>query len=243
MVKPCFATIYDNFKGITEAKQEIKISRPDIKSRAHGREAFETCYIFPKFVVLQLDSGNKGADSIRVRHLGKSNDFKRACDSKSWSQEIKVPDNEQYFLGMREGVIFTHSADSFGNLGTVWVYSDKNGNQLYEANYNASQDFTVSFQSNAIALEYYKQLKLNCSLFELGKSCWEKIAKDNGLPNKKRLGPPDCGEAYKRIDFKLNPSLRKEPNVVQIFAKVKIDDVQKPKVQFLDDRAKCNATP
>ena len=127
VVKPCFATTYYNFKGITVAKQEIKISRPDVKSSAHGGEAFETCYIFPKFVVLQLDSGNMGADSIRVRHLEKSNDFKRACYSKSWSQEINLPDGG-YFLGAGEGVIFTSSNDAFGNLATIGVYSDKNGN-------------------------------------------------------------------------------------------------------------------
>jgi hypothetical protein len=240
----CFAGANKNFKGLTYAIQEIKIPRPDIETSQPEREAFETCYVFPQFVILQLDSGNMGADSISVRHTKKSDDPKKVCTSKSWPQELKLPlVDTEYFLGAQEGVLFTQSADLFGNQGTIWIYDVMNGKQLFKADYSTAQDFIVKFQDKAIALEFYKQLKLNCPLHESEKTCWQKILKDNGVPNAISISPPDCKDAYKRLDLNKNPSLSKLPDAVQIFAKVKIENVKKPEVNFLIAIPTCNHTP
>jgi hypothetical protein len=242
-IAPSFAVIDKQFQGISSASLELKINRPDIKSSQLGRETLQTCYVFPKFVALQLDSGNKGADEILIRNLKEADDFQKACASPEWPLEIKLLENEHYVLGAKDGYLFTRSADNYGNLGTVWIYNVETGKQLFEAKYNTKKDFIVSSQSNFLSLEFYKPLKLNCSLAEPGKKCWQKIMKDNEIKNATTAERPECSDAYKKIDFIKNPSLKKMPGAIQVFSKVRVSDITNPTMMYVSAKSTCNETP
>jgi hypothetical protein len=238
-----FAGVDKQFQGISSASLELKINRPDIKSSQLGRETLQTCYVFPKFVALQIDSGNKGADEIFIRNLKKADDFQNACASQEWPLEIKLLENEHYVLGANDRYLFTRSADNYGNLGTVWIYNVETGKQIFEANFNIKKEFVVSSQNNILSLEFYKPLKLNCSLALPGKNCWQKIMKDNGIKTASISERPECSDIYKKMDFIKNPSVKRLPGAVQVFSKVRVSDIVNPTLIYLSAKSTCNETP
>lgn len=241
------ATAFSNssnspFKGLGSARS-IRISRPDIRSSQPNRPSFQDCFIFPGFVIVQVDSGNKGADAISIRNLNQPSESQKACEAKVWKGEKILASQEQYFLGVLSPLLFTRSADIFGNLGFVWAYDLKTGKQVLATGYDHDKDIFFSTQEQTVSMEFYQSLKTPCSIAETGVKCWAQILKENEIPHHLRMSPPDCQDAFSKLDFHNNPSLRKLNSALQIFARVKISQVGHSKPQFLNSKATCHATP
>jgi hypothetical protein len=232
-----------NLTGVSKALHVIKIPRPDIESTRPDQPTTQECFVFPQFTAVQVDNGEKGAMSISIRPRLKSNPTAETCDPQAKSEDLEIPYNEQYVFGARGGFLFTESADLFGNSGSLWIYDTPSRKQLLEAVYDTTRAVKVSANDGRTALEFYQQLKVTCSLMENRKECWTKILKENEVPTSVHIKAPDCKDAMKSIDLKKYPSLLKNPGVVQIFAKVRVADIAKPKTEFLSGKSFCNATP
>ncbi len=229
-------------KGITYPEKTVKVARKDVKSSSVGQESFQNCYVYPKIVVVELDSGQIGADSLLIRNRTNPS-LRKICSSEPWRDEVKLPSSDQYFLGKAGDYLFNISADGFGEAGGMWVYDAGNGKLLDEIYYHLHQEFTVIPQTDGISLEFYEQLKLDCSLAPQFDDCWAKTREANNIPASVKLKTPDCAEIYKGKDFKDHPELINNPGAIQIFTKVRVDDIRSAKRTFINGSVLCNASP
>lgn len=220
-----------------------KITRSDLQSSQPGRDAFQNCFVFPKFVIVEVDTGSKGADAISIRHAKKSAHTDAACKAKSWPGEIKLAAQENYFQGARSGVLFTRSADMFGNLASLGAWELTTGQQIFEAKYSVARDFMVTATNGKVSVEFHQKLITACSVLEPGQDCWRRIVRDNNITTALETTKPDCSAAIAALAAQGGPSLQKNADVVQLFAPVKIKDLRNPKVHHLNSSVLCNQTP
>lgn len=233
-------------KGVETALKVLKTPRKDIPSSAPARDSFQSCHVFPNFVVVELDSGQIGADMITLRKRGpkdKKGQIKALCETHSVQGEIPLAAQEQYFFGAAGDFLFTRSADATGAEGGLWVYDSATGKTLHEASYHLKREFLVRLKNKTLSLEYFHRMKLNCSLAHASPKCWDETLKDNAVPSAAALKRADCASVFKGKEFRKYPKLLQKPDAVQVFAKIRIADVRNVKLQYLGGRALCNASP
>lgn len=214
------------------------INKPDKVIKLKG----QNCHVFSDFIVVEKISDQKGADRIAVRSL-KNISPKAGCSSESLKGENVLDINSEYVYGVRGNFVFTQSADGFGQLNALKVYSINSPKSLQTLNYHIEKDLIVTDLKDSLALEFYSQLKLTCTLAQKGNECWERIKKENGIHKDHVVGKPDCDEVYAGHSFKTSPELKNNPDAVQVFALVKIPDVKAKGKEYLKSQATCDATP
>lgn len=219
-----------------------------------------SCYSYPHFAVVEYDSGSKGADYIQVRY--KSNiittNANALCDENFKGKRISLPKVDGYLEGVVDNYIFVKGPEPFGVLNSLTIYDAISGKKIFETKFNDDKGYAFTKHNQKISLTYYHPLKLNCLPYEHNLICWQKILKLNHISNDVKLSPPNCRQALKDMQkiidqynssSKLNKPLKStdfydDPErSFQITAKVWIDDINKPKITYLNGVATCHLSP
>lgn len=214
-------------RGINKADKVIKLKN-------------QKCHIFKEFIVVERLSDKKSADRIAVRTL-KNASPEVACSSDTLRGEVVLNISSELVYGVRGDFIFNEVYDGARKLNAIKVYSIKSPEALQNLTYHMAKDFIVTDLKNSLALEFYTQLKLTCTLASQGDECWEKIKRENGMTKEQVVGKPDCEDVYRGHAFKTNPELKNNPAAVQVFALVKIPDIRSKEKNFLKSQATCDA--
>lgn len=140
-----------------EAPDETRKSvRKDVAGSREGEHSTQSCYLYGAFAVIEVDSGQKGAERLLLRPRSKGSRLDVLCGAAPVKGEIRLADNEQYFEGAVQGFLVTKSADGFGDLATVWIYDARSGRLLHEAPYSLAHDLVLEPTKGSLALSYYR---------------------------------------------------------------------------------------
>lgn len=221
-------------RGVNRADKIIKIKR--------GDSLIQRCFVFKDFIVIEVDSHQKGAQRIAIRDLTKNTTPKKACSSPALSGEVVLDIGSEYVFGVRGDYLFTEGSDGFGKTNWINIYSKKSPKALKRLNYHSEKDFIITELKDTLALEFYMNLKLTCTLSSKDPSCWERTKKENKIPGD-IVEKPKCEKVYEGDAFKTSPELKNNPQAIQVFTHVKMEDIKSKTIQFMKGEATCDASP
>jgi hypothetical protein len=161
-----------------------------------GWHAHVTCYFFPKFMVKEVDMGEKGAERLGIVPVTPQST--RKC-TRARSKEEKVVSNEEwggYFMGVKGGYVFLSGEDGWNGAEEFAIFDAGTGKKLFE---DAAQPFRslatrkadISFVTKAdqtIVMQYVRVVDDDCLILK-DPGCWPRMAKKYGLDP---AIAPDC---------------------------------------------------
>jgi hypothetical protein len=100
----------EHFRGVELAHKTFDFARDDIESSQPGEHSLQNCFVFKNVMVVTIDSHQKGLDRIIVRKNTKGKDVQQMCAVQSWPDDLEIPYNEQYVLGVHEDFLLILSA-------------------------------------------------------------------------------------------------------------------------------------
>ena len=165
-----------------------------------------SCAYYPRFMVKEVDAGEKGAYALAIAPLtpGAATD----CVPEG-PGDIAVKDWAGYFAGVKGDYVFFDADDGYNSGFPFAVFSGKTGEKLFED----SRDLgTKAFRSiklvaDGIVLRYRRAYQAACSIYQDRSGCWGRIRKDAGLPYAAAM--PDCNRLYE-AERKRTPKFAKE---------------------------------
>lgn len=234
----------DKILGLQKADKIIKITRKDLFPHRIGEVPFQTCYVYPQYVVVEVDSGQIGADEINIRKLSKPEEAEKICAQESTPGQVRIYNADNYFAGAIDDYVFTISSDGSGAASALWIYNAKTGYQQLSIDYDHDRGLHVKKEGGTVALDFYEELNLKCGLGGNFAGCWERTLKENRIPSSLGLKAPNCKPVFESADFKKYPQMLDDPRAIQIFAEVHIDDIRTHKKEYVKDGPTlCNAAP
>jgi hypothetical protein len=199
-----------------------------------------SCFVFPQYVVLELDEGQKGASELIVRPRSKGTSVSELCKKASSSKSILLKNVSGYFLGASGRYIFEISADSFGVLMGMTVYDAFTGKTMLDTEFNEkNKQFLIERSKDKVSVTYYQRLKVSCFPTHQNGACWKRILKENNIDKDLKIKAPSCKTALSYA-----PDAAKTPeSSLLLTTKVRIDDLSQPKTIFQGGDSTCDAAP
>jgi hypothetical protein len=174
----------------------VPMAPPRYNPRNH---AYLACFVYPSFIVKELDFGEKGAEilSIAPRPASLS---PPECSTRSLPGETVIKNAfgrhwSGYFKGVKGRFALVDSSDSMnGGLG-FGVVNMQTGATIFTDIASVNDGFSkVELVGATLTLDYRRALSPGCSLMTDPAVCWRKIAGATKLTR----DPPDCASAYAR---------------------------------------------
>ena len=173
-----------------------------------------SCFYYPNFLVKQLDSHQKGADSLSIVPLSGTPNL--PCSKTQTKSEIAI-DWDGYFKGVKGSSVFFDASDGTNGGLPFGVFDAKTGKKLFEDSaYTATMwtEKTARFPldelavnplpDGAIELRYLRVVGTECDLRHETGECWENAKRTYHLPPDTPL--PTCIH-YDEITDRLASSL------------------------------------
>jgi hypothetical protein len=173
-----------------------------------------SCLYYFRFLVKQIDSGQKGADLLSITPLddGDTPD----CTKAPLHDEKLIEDQVSgYFLGARKNLVFFRAADGTDGGIAFTVYDSRTPVKLFqESAYYGSISATKPSPSpfnqlrisiapdNQVTLTYLRVEEAGCDLHS-EKSCWPKAQKKFHLEH----APPPVCTGYEKITTRTDSAL------------------------------------
>jgi hypothetical protein len=157
-----------------------------------------TCSYYPRFLVKELDLGEKGAewDAIVPIREGKT----PKCEQTQQGGEIRLDQHDWsgYFSGVVGDLIFLDASDGL-NGGLAFEVVDAEARRRYRVKNNTlvweGRRLRIQRDPNAApVLAYTRAYRADCALPKDGAACWNKIRAVTGL---KQAAPPACTGLFK----------------------------------------------
>lgn len=180
-----------------------------------------SCFIYPGFMVKQIDRGEKGAEQLSILPLGSQSapdcqeagvPGEKAVERKDWAG---------YFKGVKGGHVFFDADDGVnGGLGFA-VFSGSSGAKLLED--STTELHTVTATPGGLTLRYTRVFSAECSLVAQGAECWAHVKKATGLA----APQPDCAASYAKAQAFYNTpaeQMASDPSVIEYEAESTIGD-------------------
>jgi hypothetical protein len=162
--------------------------------RGPGIHAKVTCHFFPRFMVKEVDSGEKGAERLAIVPTDKSKDHTCSRLRDPGEREINSDEWTGYFKGVKGDLVFFDADDGWnGGMGFV-VYNAKTMKKIYED--VALGDLTFSDgRGPQTTIAYTRVVDGGCVLPSDSTACWSTIQKKFNLES---ATAPDCKAGYDR---------------------------------------------
>ncbi len=245
MTSKHFMSIYFLFTFSTYSfADKIEYDEPQTQSKvslgksqdADGQVELE-CWNYKSYAIAQVnDPAIKGAKEIFLRFNKVKSDI---CAPHFSGKEINLSElsGEYYFQGAKGKYLFFGSADSFGDQLAFQIRFSENGKKLLSSTRNDDKSFLLASQkNNNVSLSYHLSLKVSCSLAKEGRSCWQRILKENRVPSSLKLSEPDCKSSFEKGKSPLD-------NRALVSVPVVIHNLSKPKIVFTAGTPTCNPAP
>lgn len=153
-----------------------------------------SCYLFSKFMVKQVDTGEKGAERLAIIPVAQDH-VPRCTRARDKAEVVINPDDwSGYFKGVKNDLVFFDADDGMNGGLPFAVYDAKTGKKVFEDSALGSLDFTDAV-SDSISLRYLRVLESDCNMLQDAAGCWAQIEKTTGLEN---TPAPDCKTGYER---------------------------------------------
>jgi hypothetical protein len=153
-----------------------------------------TCYFFAKFMVKQVDMGDKGAARLAIvpvtrgvapgctRMQGKT---EKVISAKEWTG---------YFKGVKNDFVFFDADDGVNGGVAFAIYEAKTAKKIFEDSASGPLEFATS-QGQQLSLRYLRVVDGECPVPKEGAACRERIRQKMGVENV-ALAMPDCDKGY-----------------------------------------------
>jgi len=156
-----------------------------------------TCYWFPKFMIKEVDLGEKGASRLAIVHGTKKS--VPDCSRLREKGEIAVnPDDwSGYFKGVKGDLVFFDADDGWnGGVGFA-VYDAKTGSKIFDdvalGDLEFSDTPTKTKNDAETTVRYIRLVDGGCVVPKEAGDCWDKIQQRFALH---RAAAPDCKAGY-----------------------------------------------
>ena len=172
------------------SKKVVDLGRSEFSP---GRHAKVTCYFFARFMIKEVDMGEKGSDRLAIIPIVKGKITK--CTKSQDPSEKVVNANEWagYFKGVKGNFVFFDSDDSMNGGMPFAVYDGDTAKKLFEDNALGPLVFTA-LPDKTVQLNYRRVVSAECPLPK-DKSCWGGAKTKFDLES---LHAPDCSAAYEK---------------------------------------------
>jgi hypothetical protein len=173
------------------------------------------CFLFPHFMVKQIDLGEVGADQLSI-----DPSTGRVCQKKNSADEkiVSPRDWSGYFGGVKSDFV-VFDADDGWNDGLGFAVFDPATKKLFED--VQKKWIAIDASQSTLKLHYVRVYGAKCSLMS-DKTCWQQIERDTGMTG----AAPDCAALY-RAEQKRVPKFAKEtladPTVIDYEVTATID--------------------
>lgn len=172
-------------------KRTVDLGPSPSRSGTHGKV---TCYFFSRFMVKEVDLGEKGADRLAIVPLTKGI-VPRCTRTKGKTEMVVNPDEwSGYFKGVKGGLVFFDADDGVnGGMGFA-VYDASTGKKTFEDVALGALDFAEA-QDGKISARYVRVFDSQCNILQDEAGCWAKIKNVIGVDN---ATMPDCKTGYEK---------------------------------------------
>ena len=158
------------------------------------------------------------------------------CDENdSGGTHVSGAEEYGYVEGTKGDFLFVTSSDAFGDRMGVRVFSLLTGAQLYDAEFNLDQPFTVTAEGKTLVLRFHLAITSTCDPRgdELA-ACWKQLREAANVPEGVDIRPPPCDAVFKGKTGLFNALIALPVEV----------DVSKPKpVKYRKGAATCAEAP
>ncbi len=168
--------------------QTVDLGPSRYSMHTHGKV---TCYLFPHFMVKEVDLGQKGADKLAIVPI--ANGVAASCTAARAKSEmiVRPHDWSGYFKGVKNNLVFFRADDGLnGGMGFA-IYDAKTGKKIFEDVALGQIEF-VEHPGKLVAMNYTRVIDAECILPKEQAACWERIAKKIALS----AGMLDCKKGY-----------------------------------------------
>ena len=152
------------------------------------------CYFYSKFMVKEVDLGEKGADRLAIIPIEPG--LIPECTRAQSTNEMVINQDEWsgYFKGVKGNFVFFDADDGWnGGMGFA-VYDSRTGKKIFEDAAKGALTFP-DVPSSRISFSYRRVLQSECIVPKDAETCWAKIQKTTGLKN---AAMPDCKKSYEQ---------------------------------------------
>ena len=163
-----------------------------------GRRAKVTCYFYSRFMVKEVDRGEKGADRLSIVPITPSTVHRCAASQTKAEMVINADEWSGYFKGVKKDLVFFDGDDLVnGGMGFA-VYDAKTGKRIFEDSALGDLEFSAA-NGPEMSVKYTRVVDGQCIVPKDQAACWEQIRKTIGVD----ASPPDCKQAYEQSAQKL----------------------------------------
>jgi hypothetical protein len=151
-----------------------------------------TCYFFAKFMVKEVDMGDKGAARLAIVPVARG--VVPGCTRAQGKTEKVISPKEWtgYFKGVKNDFVFFDADDGVnGGVGFA-VYDAKTGTKVFEDSASGPLEFEAS-QDRQLSLRYTRVLDGECAVPKEKTACWDRIKEKIGSES---VPMPDCEKGY-----------------------------------------------
>lgn len=178
------------------SKKTVALGRSPSRS---GRRAKVNCYVYPTFMVKEVDLGEKGADRLAIIPVRRG--VVQPCTRTRNRAEMVINPDEWtgYFKGAKGKLVFFDADDGWnGGMGFI-IYDARTGKKVFEDSAVGDLDFLPP-QAGQITLKYTRIIDSQCNAPKDEAACWTHIKKTIGVESP---ALPDCKKAYEESAQKL----------------------------------------
>ena len=206
----------------TPRKRKVVDLGPSEYSPGRVRNAL-SCWYFPKFIVKQLDMGQKGAERLSILPVANGTtptctlaheDKERVIEAREWSG---------YFKGVKGQFVFFDADDGIDGGLPFAIYDSRTGGKLFQDSVFRDVYFSHT-QDGHLSLKYLRVVAGDCSLPRDKTACWQQIRKNLNL--KTELLPTctgytsDITETWSTVAYPVEVTFFPEPSIVPQNGKV-----------------------
>lgn len=172
-----------------------------------------SCFYYHRFMVKQYDKGELGSEWLAISPISKGTLPK--CSRIHDAQEKVIKKWIGYFKGTKGDYVFFNAEDAFNRGYPFAVFDAATGKKLFEDSslLNDRRDTLQTFEASdgKIILRYTRVFLGNCSIPKDKDVCWERIRKENGLP---QSPIPKCSGYDDESLNSLTPAYLDNPSVI-----------------------------
>lgn len=194
LARLCSVLIFVSLSAAASFDKPLSKRTVDLGLSRSGNHGKVMCYVFSKFMVKEVDLGEKGADRLAIVPIAKGV-VPRCTRVKSKTEMVVNPDEwSGYFKGVKGDLVFFDADDGVnGGVGFA-VYAAGTGKKVFEDVALGSLDF-LETQGSQVSIRYVRVFDSQCNVLQDAATCWAKIKNAIGLDN---VTVPDCKKGYEK---------------------------------------------
>jgi hypothetical protein len=168
-------------------KKTVDLGASKFSSGSHAKVS---CYFFARFMVKEVDLGEKGASRLAIAPIAKGDAAKCTRSREKTERVVNPSDWSGYFKGVKNDLVFFDADDGVnGGMGFA-IYDAKTGKKVFEDTVFGPVEF---LESNPLTLKYTRVFDGECVIPKENAACWDRIQTKIGLTSSPM---PDCQKGY-----------------------------------------------